>query len=33
MLEQLRVLGQSLPTAARLLEGWVADTADVRYRV
>jgi NAD(P)H-dependent FMN reductase len=33
IIEQLRVLGRSLPAAARLLEGWVADTADVRYQV
>lgn len=33
MAEQLRTLGEALPVAARLLEGWVADSADVRYQV
>jgi NAD(P)H-dependent FMN reductase len=31
--EQLRALGEALPVAARLLAGWVADTAEVRYQM
>jgi NAD(P)H-dependent FMN reductase len=33
MIEQLRALGRSLPVAARLLEGWVADPTAVRFQV